>query len=65
MKTNFKTKVAVYGGRRKNITPEAIKVARERERDPNILSGKDRVYALYQILGMEIDYDDIFPELDD
>lgn len=48
---------------RKHITdPEAIRLAREREDDPNILSGKDRVYAFYQMMGMEIDYDEIFEE---
>ena len=40
--------------------PEVMRIARERERDPNIISGKDMVYAFYQLMGMEIDYDDIF-----
>ena len=45
--------------------PEIIRIARERERNPTLLSGKDRVYALYQMMGMEITYDEIFPELDE
>ena len=46
------------------VDPEIIRLARERERDPTLLSGKDRIYALYQMMGMEINYDEIFPELD-
>lgn len=63
MKTKPKTKIAEYGGRKRITDPEAIRLARERERDPNILSGKDRVYVLYQMMGMEIGYDEIFAEL--
>ena len=48
---------------RKHITdPEAVRLAREREADPNILSGKDKVFAFYQMMGMEIDYDELFEE---
>lgn len=66
MKTKPNTQVSEYGCLKKDIiNAETIRLARERERDPNILSGKDRVYVLYQMVGMEIDYDDIFPELDD
>lgn len=51
---------------RKWITdPEAIRLARERENDPNILSGKDVIYAFYRMMGMEIDYEDILPEEED
>ena len=64
MKTNFKTTVAIYGGRRKNISPEAIKVARDNERDPSVLSGEDRIYYFYKLMGMNIEYDEIFPEID-
>ena len=45
----------------KRITdPEEIRLSRKREKDPNILSGKDLVYAFYQMMGIEIDYDEIF-----
>ena len=40
--------------------PEVFKIARERKRDPNILSGKDMVYSFYRLMGMEIYYEDIF-----
>ena len=42
--------------------PEEIRLAREREADPNILSGKDRIYAFYQMMGMEVKYDEIFAD---
>ncbi|WP_407432445.1 hypothetical protein [Methanobrevibacter sp.] len=40
-------------------------MARERENNPNILSGKDVIYAFYRMMGMEIDYEDILPEEED
>ena len=42
------------------LIAEEFKKADERNADPNILTGKDAVYALYQLMGMEISYDDIF-----
>ena len=48
---------------RKRITdPEAIRLAREREADPNVLSGKDLMYSMYRSLGMDVDYDEIFAD---
>ena len=55
-------KTASYHCRRCVNDPEEIRLAREREADPNILSGKDKVFALYQLMGMEIDYDEIFAD---
>ncbi|MBP3791225.1 MAG: hypothetical protein ILA26_04265 [Methanobrevibacter sp.] len=43
-------------------SPEEIELARKRQEDPNILSGKDKVYAWYKIMGMEIEYDEIFAD---
>lgn len=62
---NSNIETAEYTSLRRDIDPEAIRLARERERDPDLLSGKDRIYALYKMMGMEIDYDEIFPELYD
>lgn len=45
-----------YGG------PEEFRKADERNADPNMLTGKDAVYALYQLMGMEIEYDEIFAD---
>ncbi len=55
---------AEYTAFKRTIDPEIIRLARERERDPTLLSGKDRIHTLYEMMGMEIDYDEIFPELD-
>lgn len=41
---------------------EEIELARKRQEDPNVLSGKDKVYAWYKMMGMEIDYDEIFAD---
>ena len=60
MTTNLKT--AEYNCRKLITDPEAIRIAREREAGPNILSGKDRVYALYKMLGMDVEYDEIFAD---
>lgn len=56
------SKIAEYNCRKRITDPEEIRLARERERDPNILSGKDRIYALYKMMEMEIEYDEIFAD---
>lgn len=60
MESNIKT--ASYHCRKRVTDPEEIRLACERQADPNILSGKDKVYAFYQMMGMDIDYDEIFSE---
>ena len=37
-----------------------IELARQRQMDPNILSGRDKMYVLYVALGIDIDYDEVF-----
>ncbi len=64
MKTELNNHVAEYACRTKMITPETIKLAREMERDPTILSARDRIYAFYKLVGMDIEYDEIFSEFD-
>lgn len=56
------SKIAQYNCRKWVTDPEEIRLAREREQNPNVLSGKDRIYAFYQMMGMEIDYDEIFAD---
>ena len=56
---------AEYTAIKYDLDPELIRLAREREEDPTLLSGKDRIYAVYQMMGMEIEYDEIFSELDE
>ncbi|MBQ6098319.1 MAG: hypothetical protein IJL02_00465 [Methanobrevibacter sp.] len=53
---------AEYNCLKKIYDPEVFRKSDERNANPNILSGKDAVFALYQLMGMEIDYDEIFPE---
>lgn len=59
MNTNLKT--AEYNCMSRP-THEQIVAARQRALDPTILSGKDKLYALYKIIGMDVDYDSIFAE---
>ena len=56
---DINSKTAEYICRKRITGSEAIRMACEREDDSNILSGKDRVYAFYQ---MEIDCDEIFAD---
>ena len=60
MDTNSKT--VTYNCRKRITDPEAIRIARELENDPNSLTAKELMYALYQTLGMDVDYDEIFAE---
>ncbi|WP_407393356.1 hypothetical protein [Methanobrevibacter sp.] len=60
MDTNSKT--AVYNCRKRITDPEAIRIARELENDPNTLTAKELMYALYKTLGMDVEYDGIFAE---
>ena len=43
-------------------TPEEIELARKRVADPNILTGKDKLYAFYKSIGYDVDYDEIFAD---
>ena len=43
-------------------THEEIELARKRVADPNILTGKDKLYAMYKMIGMDVDYDGIFED---
>ena len=56
------SQIAQYDCRKWVTDPEELRLAREREANPNILSGKDRIFAFYKMMGMEIDYDDIFSD---
>ena len=53
---------AEYNCLKKIYDPEEFKKSDARNANPNIVSGKDAVYALYQLMGMEIEYDEIFAE---
>ena len=59
MKTKPNIQIAEYGGRRIITDPEFYRIAAEMERDPNVLSGIDRIYALYQMMGMDATYEEL------
>ena len=59
MDNNLNT--AEYSCRRRP-THEEIELARKRVVDPNILSGKDRLYAFYEMMGRDVEYDEIFAD---
>ena len=59
MDNNLNT--AEYSCRRR-LTHEKIELARKRLADPNILTGKDRLYAFYKMMGRDVEYDEIFAD---
>ena len=59
---NINSKTSTYNCRKLITDPEAIRIARELENDPNTLSAKELMYSLYKALGMDVDYDGIFAE---
>ena len=59
MKTKPNIQIAEYGGRRIITDPEFYRIAAEMERDPNVLSGIDRIYAWYQMMGMDATYEEL------
>lgn len=42
--------------------PEILKKIDERNADSNILTGNVAVFALYKLMGMKIEYDEIFAD---
>ena len=43
-------------------THEEIELARKRVADPNIVTGKDKLYAFYKSIGYDVNYDEIFSD---
>lgn len=62
MSANSNNSLAQYNCLKRIYDPEEFRKADERNANPNILTGKDAVYALYQLMGMEIEYDAIFED---
>ena len=56
------THIARFGCRRWITDPEAIRLAREYENDPNTPSAKETLHAFYKMMGMEIELDEIFAD---
>ncbi|WP_298521296.1 hypothetical protein [uncultured Methanobrevibacter sp.] len=57
-----KLNTAEYGCRKRITNPEVIKFAKEFEKCPYTPSGKDIMYAFYQSIGMDVEYDEIFAD---
>lgn len=53
---------AQYNCLKKIYDPEEFRKADERNADSNIITGKDAVYLLYRIRGMDVEYDEIFAD---
>ena len=62
MPINSNDNVAQYNCLKKIDDPKILEKIDERNANPNILTGKDAVYALYQLMGIEIEYDEIFAD---
>ena len=55
-------KTAVYQCRERITNPEVLKFARDFENCPYTPSAKDMMYAFYQSIGVDIEYDEIFAD---
>lgn len=53
---------AMYNCRKKITDPAELKKIDERINNPYILTGKDLAYAFFQVMGIDIDYDEIFAD---
>lgn len=56
------TKIAEYDCKKRITDPEVFKKAKERMNDNNIITGKEGVYHLFNMMGIPIKWDDIFSE---
>lgn len=54
--------IAEYPAIRKITDPHEFRIAREHENDPNRISGKEGIFMFYQMMGMDISYDEIFED---
>ena len=54
------SKTAQYNCRKRITNPETLELLREFERNPYTPTGKELMYNLYQSIGMDVDYDEIF-----
>ena len=55
-------KTLEYECKKRITNPEIFKRGRERMDDPNIITGKEGVYYLFQMMGIPIEWDDIFAD---
>ena len=55
-------KTAEYNCRKRITSPETIELLREFENNPYTPNTKDLMYAFYQKMGIDVDYDEIFAD---
>lgn len=55
-------KTAEYGCKKRITDPEVFKKAAARMDDPNIITGKEGVYYLFKMMGIPIEWNEIFSE---
>ncbi len=60
MTTLSKSNQAEYNCRKRITDPMELKKIDDRINNPYILTGKDRAYAFYQLMGVDVEYDEIF-----
>ncbi|MBQ6629647.1 MAG: hypothetical protein IJH65_12645 [Methanobrevibacter sp.] len=56
------TEVVEYSCKKRITDPEIFKKAKERMDNPNIITGKKGVYYLFEMMGIPIEWDEIFSE---
>ena len=56
------TKIAEYSCKKRITDPEIFKEAQERMDDSNIITGKEGVYCLFEMMGIPIEWDEIFAD---
>lgn len=55
-------KLAEYSCKKRITDPQIIKEAQERMDNPNIITGKEGIYYLFEMMGMHIEWDEIFAD---
>lgn len=56
------SKTAEYNCRKRITNPETIGLLREFEINPYTPNAKDLMYAFYQKIGIDVEYDEIFAD---
>lgn len=54
--------IAEYSCKKRITNPEIFIEAQERMDNPNIITGKEGVYYLFKMMGIPIEWDEIFSE---
>lgn len=60
MTNNSNITTAEYISLKRITDPEIIRIVREREKNPSILTGKEKLYCFLKMMGIDIEMDEIF-----